>query len=279
MSGPFEDISSHPIEDTDYWVQKLSGVDYDADVVAQDFFATKKENEISSALGKITTLQTQIEKVLRKKVTSNYSTFMKARNTIVHTGLEISELTKLVDTTHKLVRDVRENRLKDSKSMRKNSMIDVVRTMAHTPKMGKSGVERMQHDVRVSQKEKEKGLKSLKLHKSDSFDHDYGFETPTSSPDYSGSDSDHDSDSSYGSDVEHENDLEALMETYGSPTSPYSSGSVNEKGKERKYKEDDNGTMGTPIVGNGPIGKEAKKQGLPVWFLQAPDDLYVLMWR
>ena len=43
--------------------------------------------------------------------------------------------------------------------------------------------------------------------------------TPTGSDSsqYSGSESD----SSYGTDVEHEDDLDALMEAYGDPSSPY----------------------------------------------------------
>jgi len=132
---PFEKIDVISISKVDYWVDQLNEDGFDADKVAEIFFATKKESEISSTLSKITSLQDNIEKILRAKVTANYMTFIKARDTIKQTGLEMSELRALVDKTSELIQDVRSNRLGASKSMRKNSMMAVVNTLANAPKM------------------------------------------------------------------------------------------------------------------------------------------------
>jgi len=140
---PFEKIDQISISKVDYWVEQLNEEGFDADKVAEIFFATKKESEISSTLSKITSLQDNIEKILRAQVTSNYMTFIKARDTIKQTGLEMSELRALVDKTSELIQDVRNNRLGASKTMRRNSMMGVVNTLANAPKLGEKGVEQL----------------------------------------------------------------------------------------------------------------------------------------
>jgi hypothetical protein len=140
-ADPFAQINKVSVNNVDYWVDQLNDTEFNADAVAELFFATKTENEVSSTLGKITTLKENIEKILRSEVTSNYMTFIKARDTIKKTGLEISELRNLVDKTSSLIKDVRSNRLENSRTMRKNSMIGMISTIAHTPKLGYDGVQ------------------------------------------------------------------------------------------------------------------------------------------
>ena len=134
QGDPFAKIDEISVSKTDYWVDQLNDPEFDADAVAQVFFASKAESEVSTTLGKITTLKDNIEKILRSKVTSNYMTFIKARDTIKKTGLEMSELRELVDNTSRLIHDVRNNRLETSKTMRKSSIIGMVTTLANTPK-------------------------------------------------------------------------------------------------------------------------------------------------
>ncbi len=146
QGDPFAKIDEISVSKTDYWVDQLNDPEFDADAVAQVFFASKAESEVSTTLGKITTLKDNIEKILRSKVTSNYMTFIKARDTIKKTGLEMSELRELVDNTSRLIQDVRNNRLETSKTMRKSSIIGMVTTLANTPKLGYDGVERILDD-------------------------------------------------------------------------------------------------------------------------------------
>ena len=55
-------------DDTLVWVRKINEAPtYDADSVAQSFFAKKKESEIALTMEKLTELQGDIEKVLRTR--------------------------------------------------------------------------------------------------------------------------------------------------------------------------------------------------------------------
>ena len=142
---PFEKIDQVSVSKVDYWVDQLKDKDFDADAVAELFFASKNETEVSTTLTKLTSLKENIVKILRQQVTSNYMTFIKARDTIRTTGLEMSELQELVGKTAGLVQDVRNNRLDSSRTMRKSSIIGMVSVLASTPKLGFSGIEQLSH--------------------------------------------------------------------------------------------------------------------------------------
>lgn len=107
----------------------LGRSDYNANEVAQLFFASKKESEISNSLHKINELQGYIDKVLKNKVTENYMTFIQSKDEVKQTGVELSTLCKLVDDTYGVLDEVRNNHLQSSKSMRRNSMMDVVNVL------------------------------------------------------------------------------------------------------------------------------------------------------
>ena len=124
----WRDRTTDAEDDTLAWVTKINcASEYNADSVAQSFFAKKKESEIALTMRKLTELQGDIEKVLRDKVTHNYITFIKAKDDIRRTGSELSELSQLVETTRDLIKEVKSNSLREDRSMRKNSMMDVVK--------------------------------------------------------------------------------------------------------------------------------------------------------
>jgi hypothetical protein len=125
--NPFEDIefrqSTEDSEGTHRWVEKINARPYDENQVAKLIFTTKKESEIASTLSKLADLQSDIEQVLRDKVTNNYMTFIRAKDSIRRTGVELSELNHVVESTHTLIKEVQATRLQDDKLMQSNSSV------------------------------------------------------------------------------------------------------------------------------------------------------------
>ncbi len=209
VRDPFEKIEQVSVTKVDYWVDELTQENFDADKVAELFFATKKESEISSTLSKIAMLQDNIEKILRGKVTSNYMTFIKARDTIKQTGLEMSELRALVDKTSELIQDVRNNRLNISKDMRDDTMMAMVDDIVSSSQLGADLMDgtgsRRRSDSNSTDNSSNSNAESMDNQSLDS-DGEYGEDRKTKAV----------------SKVKHEETVDEMLEEYVNSADPYS---------------------------------------------------------
>ena len=105
--NPFEEVefrTGH--NDTLDWVDRINAYPFDHEKVARDLFIVKKESEIVNTISKLTELQSDIDQVLRDKVTNNHVSFIKCSESIRKTGIiELSELRNLVESTQDFIGD------------------------------------------------------------------------------------------------------------------------------------------------------------------------------
>jgi hypothetical protein len=76
---------------------------FSAEVEAQHFFKSFGEEAIAQKLNEMTSIQQNIEAVLRQKVRANYSMFLIANEEINQVDEEMSDLKHLITNTQKLM--------------------------------------------------------------------------------------------------------------------------------------------------------------------------------
>eukprot|EP01038_Epipyxis_sp_PR26KG_P012943 gene12943-17352_t len=92
--------------------------------IAQNIFTSFNETDIDKKLKELEGLQIAIEEVLKKKVRSNYVSFLQTTEQITRVGSEMVELKHLVDNTQKLIEDVRKNQINESDAaLKANSLL------------------------------------------------------------------------------------------------------------------------------------------------------------
>ncbi len=131
FNHPFEDVefrAGH--EDTLEWVERINARPFSHEKVARHLFTTKKEADIANTISKLTELQSDIDQVLRDKVTNNHAAFIQCSESIRRTGIELSELRDLVENTHEFIREVRaKGQIHSDSSMKKNDVIDIAKSL------------------------------------------------------------------------------------------------------------------------------------------------------
>mmetsp|Transcript_27058 Transcript_27058/g.61257 ORF Transcript_27058/g.61257 Transcript_27058/m.61257 type:complete len:179 (+) Transcript_27058:133-669(+) len=98
-------------------------VSFDAKVQAKHFFALYGEADITKKLNEMSSIQQAIETLLRQKVRANYGMFLLANKEITHVDEEMSDLKSLIQNTQKLIDDVQQNRITESRAMHRNSFL------------------------------------------------------------------------------------------------------------------------------------------------------------